>query len=116
MSSVNYPVKLMSGGNQQKLLFAREIGECPRVLIATYPSRGLDVGAVESIHKVLLKEKEKGTAILLISEDLDEIFKLGDRIAVLHEGRVMAEMPREEATYEKIGWYMLGEKDLSTAI
>jgi simple sugar transport system ATP-binding protein len=113
MRGVNYPVKLMSGGNQQKLLFAREIRERPRVLIATYPSRGLDIGAVEAIHAVMMQEKEKGTAIILISEDLDECFQLADRIAVLHEGRIMAEMPREEATYEKIGWFMLGEGDQS---
>lgn len=111
-SGVQYPVRLMSGGNQQKLLFAREICEHPSVIVATYPSRGLDIGAVESIHKILLEEKAKGTAILLISEDLDEIFKLADRIAVLFEGRVMGDLQREHTSHEQVGLLMLGEDGL----
>ena len=105
------PVKLMSGGNQQKLLLAREVEKAPRLIIATYPVRGLDISAAEAIHQVFLQEKKDGTAILLISEDLDEIFALADTIAVLHEGRIVGQLSRNVATYESVGRLMLGEAD-----
>lgn len=104
------PVKLMSGGNQQKLLLAREISERPELIIASYPVRGLDIGATETVHKILLKQKQQGTAILLISEDLDEIIYLSDRIAVMFEGKMMGIVDSCQANYEEIGLMMLGVK------
>lgn len=109
----NRPVKLMSGGNQQKLLLAREVEKSPVLVVAIYPVRGLDIAAAESIHRVFLEQKAKGTGILLISEDLDEIFAIADSIAVLHGGNIVGMLRREEATYEEVGRMMLGEIDHS---
>ncbi|MGI6093994.1 MAG: ABC transporter ATP-binding protein [Lachnospiraceae bacterium] len=103
------PVSLMSGGNQQKLLVAREIDGDPVLIIAAYPVRGLDIGATEAIHQILLEQCEKGAAVLLISEELDEIFQMADRIGVMCDGNMMAVLEREEATYELIGKLMAGE-------
>ena len=117
------PVSLMSGGNQQKLLVAREIGGDPVLLIAVYPSRGLDIGAIENIHKqiigerdkgkaillILLEQCRKGVAVLLISEELDELFQMSDRIGVLCSGEMMAVIDRKEADYDTIGRLMSGE-------
>lgn len=103
------PVSMMSGGNQQKLLIGRELDGDPRVIIAAYPVRGLDIGTTEAIHNILLKERNKGKAILLISEDLDELFQLCDTIGVLCSGKLQGVLSREEATYEKVGRLMAGE-------
>jgi len=103
------PIKLMSGGNQQKLLLAREISKRPRLIVAAYPSRGLDIGATQAIHKILLSQRSEGTAVLLISEDLDEIFCLSDRIAVMYEGKIMGVVKPNEATIDDIGLMMCGE-------
>ena len=100
--------KNLSGGNIQKVVLAREISRNPRVIIAAQPTRGLDIGATEYVREQLLVERRKGTAILLISEDLDEILALSDRIAVLYEGQVMDIVPREKATPEKLGLLMAG--------
>lgn len=100
--------KSLSGGNIQKVVVARELSRMPRVIIASQPTRGLDVGAMEYVRSRLLEERIKGTAILLISEDLDEIFALADRIAVIYEGEIMGIVPREEATPEKLGLLMAG--------
>ena len=102
---------LMSGGNLQKLLVGREVAANPKVILAAYPVHGLDVRAINSIHKILLEERRKGKAILLISEDIDELFALSDRIAVLYSGQLSAAIPIEEATVEKIGLLMVGRKD-----
>jgi simple sugar transport system ATP-binding protein len=102
------PVKNLSGGNIQKLLLARELSRRPRVLIASQPTRGLDIGATEYVHRRLLEQRAEGTAILLISEDLDEILSLSDRIAVIYEGQIMGVIPQEEATPEKLGLLMAG--------
>lgn len=107
-SGMSRPVKLMSGGNQQKLLLAREISKRPVLLIAAYPSRGLDISATEAVHKILLEQKQQGTAILLISEDLDELVNLSDRIAVMFEGRIMGIVDSCQANYEEIGLMMTG--------
>ena len=104
------PVKLLSGGNMQKLLFAREATENPDVLIAVHPTRGLDIGATEFIRKELLKQRNNGVAVLLISEDLDEIFMLSDRIGVIFEGQILEVMDIQEADLEKIGLLMAGLK------
>lgn len=100
--------KNLSGGNIQKIVLAREIFRTPRVIIAAQPTRGLDIGATEYVREQLLEQRRNGVAIMLISEDLDEILALSDRIAVLYEGRVMDIVPREQATPEKLGLLMAG--------
>jgi ABC-type uncharacterized transport system ATPase subunit len=102
------PIKNLSGGNIQKLIMARELSRQPVVLIAAQPTRGVDIGATEYIHQRLLQQREEGTAILLISEDLDEIRVLSDRIAVLYEGRIMGVVERDQSTVEQIGLMMAG--------
>ena len=109
------PTRLLSGGNLQKVILAREISQQPQITIAAYPTRGLDVGATENVRNILLKERNEGAAIVLISEDLDEIFALSDRIAVLYEGRITGIMPIEEANLEEIGLMMAGETVASPA-
>jgi len=106
--SVKYPVKTMSGGHLQRLLLAREVSASPKLIIASYPTRGLDVSAVEFVHKILLQQRSRGAAILMISEDLDEIFKLSDMIAVLNEGKIMGIIPASKANVEEIGLLMAG--------
>jgi general nucleoside transport system ATP-binding protein len=101
-------VKSLSGGNIQKLVLARELSRAPRVLIAAQPTRGVDIGATEYIHQRLLEERTNGTAILLISEDLDEIRALSDRIAVMYEGRVMGIVERDAVSVEQLGAMMAG--------
>jgi len=100
--------KNLSGGNIQKVVLAREISRNPRAIIAAQPTRGLDIGASEYVREQLLVERRKGAAILLISEDLDEILALADRIAVIYEGQIMDIVPRENATPEKLGLLMAG--------
>jgi simple sugar transport system ATP-binding protein len=100
--------KNLSGGNIQKLVLAREISRKPLILIAAQPTRGLDIGATEYVHLRLLEQREEGTATVLISEDLDEILALSDRIVVLFEGKVMGILDHEEATPEKLGLLMAG--------
>ena len=104
------PVKLLSGGNMQKLLLAREISEQPKLLIAVHPTRGLDVGATEFVRRELLKQRDNGVAVLLISEDLDEIFMISDRIGVIYEGQILDTFDIEEAKIEKVGLLMAGMK------
>lgn len=102
------PARLLSGGNLQKVILAREIAQKPLVIVAAYPTRGLDVGATENVRRILIEERNQGAAILLISEDLDEIFALADRIAVLFEGRIMGEVDAGSATLEEVGLMMAG--------
>jgi simple sugar transport system ATP-binding protein len=102
------PIRLLSGGNLQKALFAREITQQPKVLIARSPTQGLDVGATEAVRQHILSERGRGTAVLLISEDLDELLALSDRLVVMFVGELMGEMPAEEATAEKLGLLMGG--------
>ena len=102
------PVKVLSGGNMQKLLLAREIDQQPRLLIAEHPTRGLDVGATEFVHKTLLAQRDQGVAVLLISEDLDEILMVADRVAVMYEGRIMGILDAHDADIEQIGLMMAG--------
>lgn len=106
--NIDCPVKLMSGGNLQKLLLARETSIEPKLVVAVYPIRGLDIGATDFVHDVLIKQKNSGAAVLLISEDLDEIYKMADRIAVMYEGKLMGELPIEEAEIGEIGMMMAG--------
>ncbi|NFV13723.1 ABC transporter ATP-binding protein [Clostridium sporogenes] len=98
----------LSGGNQQKLIAAREISKDPDLLIASQPTRGLDVGAIEYIHKRLVKERENGKAVLLVSLELDEILSLSDRIAVMYDGKIVKILDRKDATEQKLGILMAG--------
>mgnify|MGYP000005730815 CR=1 FL=1 len=100
--------KNLSGGNIQKLILARELSRNPSVLIAAQPTRGVDISATEYIHSVLLKERSDGVAILLISEDLDEILALSDRVAVLYEGQIVGVLNRSEFDVETLGMMMAG--------
>jgi len=102
------PVRLLSGGNLQKLLLARELWGAPSVIIAVYPARGLDIGATKFVHHILLEQRKKGAAILLISEDLDETLSLSDRISVIHDGHIMGVMKAEDADKETLGLMMAG--------
>ncbi|MBZ0276263.1 MAG: ABC transporter ATP-binding protein, partial [Anaerolineae bacterium] len=102
------PLKSLSGGNIQKLILARELSRKPKVLVAAQPTRGVDIGASEYIHQRLLAERDQGTAILLISEDLDEIMALADRVAVMYEGRIVGVVERNAVTVRQIGAMMAG--------
>ena len=106
--SLDTPTANLSGGNIQKLIIARELSGDPEVLIASQPTRGVDIGAAEYIHSVLMDRRADGIAILLISEDLDEVIGLSDRIAVMFEGRIMGTLDQEEATVQRLGLLMAG--------
>jgi len=101
-------VKFLSGGNIQKTILAREIGACRNLLIAVYPSRGLDVGATESVRRQLVAQRDAGLGVLFVSEDIDELLQVADTIAVMFEGRIMAVMPAAEAEAETLGLLMAG--------
>jgi len=107
--SADTPVKNLSGGNIQKLILARELSANPSLLIASHPTRGVDIGATEYIHNIILEKRREGMAVILISEDLDEIRALSDRIAVIYEGEIMGIVPSSEGI-EKIGLMMGGER------
>lgn len=98
----------LSGGNQQKLVLARELGRDPDLLIAAQPTRGLDVGAIEFVHKRILAERDGGKAVLLVSMELEEVLALSDRILVMYEGRIAAEFTAAEADEERLGYFMTG--------
>jgi len=98
----------LSGGNLQKVVLAREFSGHPRVLVIAAPTRGLDVGAIETVHGHLRDAAAAGVAILLISEDLDELMTLSDRIAVMYEGRIVGEVAAAQAVVEEIGLMMAG--------
>jgi len=104
-------VRNLSGGNLQKLMLGREFHGDPRVLIASQPTRGLDVGAIETVHAYLRDAADKGLAVLLVSEDLDEILALADRVVVMYEGAIAGEADASTATVEEIGYLMAGGTD-----
>lgn len=104
--SLNTPVRLLSGGNVQRVILAREISSRPALMIAMQPTRGLDVGAIEGVHRLLLAQREAGAAILLISEELEELLDLSDRVYVIYEGEIMGEVT--DGDIEKIGLMMTG--------
>jgi general nucleoside transport system ATP-binding protein len=143
--TINTPIKNLSGGNIQKLILGRELSRAPKVLIAAQPTRGVDIGATEYIHRRLLDQREgttadqskkaddkysskrfirqslldqryEGSAILLISEDLDEIRALSDRIAVMYEGKIVGIVNRDEATLEELGLMMAGAHEKTTQV
>ena len=111
--NVETPVRLLSGGNLQRVILAREISGQPSLLVAVQPTRGLDVGAIEGVHRLLLAQRDAGAAILLISEELEELLSLSDRVFVIYEGRIMGEInigvdePPEELI-ETVGLMMTG--------
>ena len=102
------PVGSLSGGNQQKVIVGREFSRPIKFLVASQPTRGLDVGSIEYIHNRLLEKRDDGCAILLVSTELDEVLKLSDRIAVMFDGKIVAVVDGNEATKEKIGLLMAG--------
>jgi simple sugar transport system ATP-binding protein len=99
----------LSGGNQQKVVIAREVSRDPSVLVAAQPTRGLDVGAIEFVHRRLVEQRDAGKAVLLVSLELEEILSLSDRILVLYEGRIVAELP-PDAGEEEVGIAMTGAR------
>jgi len=106
--SVQTLLSSLSGGNQQKVIVAREMSRPIRLLIINQPTRGLDVGSIEFIHKRIIEARDKGVAVLLISAELDEILSLSDRIGVMYSGRIVKELPSAQATRETLGYYMAG--------
>lgn len=108
--SCETPVKLLSGGNIQKVILARELSENPSLIVAVHPTYGLDIGATEQVRQLLLVQRERGAATLLISEDLEEIMTLSDRILVLFNGEVMGILDAESADIEEIGLMMAGTR------
>lgn len=103
-------VRAMSGGNQQKAIIAREIDKNPELLIAVQPTRGVDVGAIEYIHKQLVAQRDAGKGVLLVSLELDEVMNVSDRILVMYEGEIVGEFDPKKVTVEELGLYMAGSK------
>lgn len=104
------PARAMSGGNQQKAIVAREIDRNPELLVAVQPTRGLDVGAIEFIHKQLVAQRDAGKAVLLVSLELDEVMDVPDRILVMYEGEIVGELDPKKTTEDELGLYMAGAK------
>jgi simple sugar transport system ATP-binding protein len=102
------PASVLSGGNIQKVILARELSRSPELVIASYPTRGLDLGAVANVRDILYRQLEAGSAIVLFSEDLDELFLMSHRLVVLFEGRVMAEFRQGDYNREVVGALMAG--------
>ena len=109
-NGVNTLVRSMSGGNQQKAILAREIKKEHKLLVAVQPTRGLDVGAIEYVHKKIIEERDDGSAVLLVSLELYEVMNLSDRILVLFEGEIVGELDPKKITYNELGLYMSGAK------
>jgi ABC-type uncharacterized transport system ATPase subunit len=108
--SVETRASALSGGNQQKMVVAREFGRDIKLLIASQPTRGLDVGSIEFIHKRIIGERDQGVAVLLVSAELDEIMSLSDRIAVMYKGEIVATLDAAEATRDQLGLLMAGAR------
>jgi len=108
VQSPDQPLSSLSGGNQQKLVVARQLGTLPKVLVASQPTRGVDVGSIEFIHRQIVSDRDRGLAVLLISSELDEVLSLADRVAVLYRGRVAAIIDANEADRERVGLLMAG--------
>ena len=108
VSSLDSPVKTLSGGNVQRLILARELSRNPKFILAVHPTMGLDVGATEDIRKRLLDARTKGSGILLISENLDEVLTLSDTVAAIYKGELLGKVSAEKAEKEEIGLLMTG--------
>ena len=100
----------MSGGNQQKAIIARELDRDKPLIVAVQPTRGLDVGAIERIHSILVEERDRGKAILLVSLELDEVMSLSDRILVMYEGEIVGELDPKQTNVQELGLYMAGAR------
>jgi simple sugar transport system ATP-binding protein len=109
-ATVDTPAGALSGGNAQKMILARELARGPKVLVAAQPTRGLDVSAIEYVHRRLIQQRDAGVAILLISTELEEILALSDRIAVMYEGKIVSVVAGAEADVNEIGLLMAGSK------
>ena len=105
----------MSGGNQQKAIIARELDREHTLLVAVQPTRGLDFGAIESIHKKMIESRDSGSAVLLVSLELDEVMNVSDRILVMYEGEIVGEFDPKEITVQELGLYMSGAKRQTAA-
>ena len=115
-SSPTVTVETLSGGNQQKAVVAREFSSEPKVLVLDQPTRGLDVGSIEFIHNQVIKMRDAGAAILLVSAELDEVLELSDRIAVMYRGELVATLPGRGASKEEVGLLMAtGRRDPDTS-
>lgn len=112
--SISVPVSNLSGGNQQKVIVAREFSRPIKLLIASQPTRGLDVGSIEYIHRRIIEKRDEGCAVLLVSPELEEVMSLSDRIAVVFEGKILDIMPAQQATREKLGLLMAGVQESVT--
>lgn len=110
MQSVSQRVRDLSGGNQQKIILAREIEDDPKLLVVSQPTKGLDVGAIEFVQRTLLMQRDNGTGVLYISSELEEMLLVADRLAVIFKGQIVGEMPASEATSEKLGLLMTGRE------
>ncbi len=106
--SIDEPIQNLSGGNQQKVIVAREFTHADRLLIAAQPTRGLDVGSIQYIHEQIVKKRDEGAGVLIVSTELDEVLALSDRILVMYDGRIVGQMPGSEATRERLGLLMAG--------
>jgi ABC-type uncharacterized transport system ATPase subunit len=109
------PTSKLSGGNQQKVIVARELSRPIKLLIANQPTRGLDVGSIEYIHKIIVRMRDAGCGVLLVSAELDEVMALSDRIAVMYKGQIVDTLPAEEATKERLGLLMAGVREETPA-
>ena len=109
------PCGRLSGGNAQKVILAREFAKAQRLLLCNQPTRGVDIGVIEFVHRELLRKREAGCAILLVSEELEDIFALSDRIAVMFRGEIMGIFPRAAATLAVIGPLMAGHRPEAAA-
>jgi simple sugar transport system ATP-binding protein len=108
--SIDVPAATLSGGNQQKVIVGREFSRPINLLIAAQPTRGLDVGSIEYIHQRIIEKRDEGTAVLLVSTELDEIRALSDRIAVMFEGKIVDILPAKRVTKEQLGLLMAGSR------
>ena len=106
--SIDTDIASLSGGNQQKVIVAREFGRDVRLVVAAQPTRGLDVGSIEYIHHRIVEQRDAGAAVLIVSTELDEVLALGDRVAVMYEGRIVGILDAKEATRERVGLLMGG--------
>jgi simple sugar transport system ATP-binding protein len=111
--TVETPARLLSGGNLQRLILAREISSQPKLMIAMQPTRGLDVGAIESVQRLLLRQRENGAGILLVSEELEELIALSDRVYTIYAGEIMGEMDRPDT--QSLGLMMTGTRQADLA-
>lgn len=110
-SGIQDPVKSLSGGNQQKVIVARELNDNPQIILAVNPTRGIDIGSIEYIHSCIIAQREQGKTIVLVSNELSEIMALSDRIGVIHDGKIVKTLNNTNVTKEQIGFYMLGGRD-----